>query len=154
MEDLFTGDIFSASLEKINETDVETTSRIANGPATVFNLPRIDLIFGIPSPNIYDYYVSGGFTSSSIIIKKDAIFCSTFWLVWAKFGIIGLLLYLSVYIKLVSKSRAIIPFIIMLFASMFFQGIAIGSSGFAFQMIFLYNFINNSNSSQNFSTIQ
>lgn len=139
---LFNGDIFSAGLDKINETDIETTSRVANGPAMVFNMPYKDLILGMPAANPYDYYISGGFSSSTIIVKEGSIFCSTFWLVLAKFGVFGLLLYLSVYIKALTQSREILPFIIMLFVSMFFQGIAIGSSGFAFQIIFIYVFVN------------
>lgn len=138
---LFNGEIFSAGLDKINETDIETTSRVANGPAMVFNMPIGDILTGMPAANPYDYYMSGGFSSSTIIVKEGSIFCSTFWLVLAKFGVLGLLLYLSMYIKALTQSREILPFIIMLFVSMFFQGIAIGSSGFAFQVIFIYVFV-------------
>lgn len=139
---LLNGEIFSAGLEKINETDIETTSRVANGPAMVFNMPIRDIITGMPAANPYDYYNSGGFHSSQIIVKEESIFCSTFWLVLAKFGVFGLFLYLSMFVRNILKSRDIIPYIVMLFASMFFQGIAIGSSGFAYQIIFIYVFVN------------
>ena len=139
---LFTGDIFSAGFEKINETDIETTSRVANGPAMVFNMPIGDIITGMPAANPYDYYTSGGFHSNAIIVKQESIFCSTFWLVLAKFGVVGLLLYILLFLRNLVKSNDILPYVVILFASMFFQSVAVGSSGFAYQVIFIYVFVN------------
>lgn len=137
---LFTSEIFSAGMEKISETDIESTSRTINGPAMVFNMPFMDLLIGMPAANPYDYLISGGFHSNEIIVKENSIFVSTFWLVLAKFGVIGLALFLSLYIRPLINSREILTYIIMLFASMFFQSYSFGTGGFAFQIIFIYLF--------------
>ena len=137
---LFTSEIFSAGMEKISETDIESTSRTINGPAMVFNMPFMDLLIGMPAANPYDYLISGGFHSNEIIVKENSIFVSTFWLVLAKFGVIGLALFLSLYIRPLINSKEILTYIIMLFASMFFQSYSFGTGGFAFQIIFIYLF--------------
>ena len=128
---LFTSEIFSAGMEKISETDIESTSRTINGPAMVFNMPFMDLLIGMPAANPYDYLISGGFHSNEIIVKENSIFVSTFWLVLAKFGVIGLALFLSLYIRPLINSKEILTYIIMLFASMFFQSYSFGTGGFA-----------------------
>ena len=143
---LFNLDAFSFGLDKLYETDVEINSRTANGPAMVFNMPFRDIIMGMPAANAYDYYVSGGFSSEKIIIKDETIFIATFWNVLGKFGVFGLLLFLTLYIKPLYLSKEIIPYIIVLFASMFFQSITIGTSSFAYQLIFIYVFINRNSS--------
>lgn len=138
---LFFSLLFSEGLDKIYSTDFETTSRIANGLNIVKSVNPSDLVFGIPSPNLYDYYNSGGINSSDIIIKDNSIFCSTFWLVLAKYGIFGLLLFLMIYLRCMRESRYALPYIAVLLVAMFFQSLPIGSSGFAYQLVFLYSFI-------------
>lgn len=138
---LFSTDLFSAGLDKMAETDIESTSRTVNGPAMVFNMPTLHLITGMPAANPFDYYMSGGFKASEIVIKDNTIYCSTIWLVLAKYGIIGTLLFLWLYIKPLKTTREILPYIIVLFASMFFQSFTIGTSGFVFQLIFVYVFV-------------
>lgn len=138
---LFSTDLFSAGMDKIENTDIESASRTINGPAMVFNMPTLHLVTGMPAANPYDYYISGGFKSLDIIIKDDTIFCSTIWLVLAKYGIIGILLFLWLYIKPLKTSREILPYMVMLFASMFFQSYTIGTGGFVFQLIFIYVFV-------------
>lgn len=138
---LFSTDLFSAGMDKIENTDIESASRTINGPAMVFNMPTLHLVTGMPAANPYDYYISGGFKSLDIIVKDDTIFCSTIWLVLAKYGIIGILLFLWLYIKPLKTSREILPYMVMLFASMFFQSYTIGTGGFVFQLIFIYVFV-------------
>lgn len=139
---LFSTDLFSAGLDKMSQTDIESTSRTVNGPAIVLNMPFIDILTGMPAANPYDYYMSGGFYSNEIVVKENAIYCSTIWLVLAKYGILGVFLFLWLYVKPIKVTREIMPFIIVLFVSMFFQSFTIGTSGFVFQMIFIYVFIN------------
>lgn len=139
---LWSTDLFSAGMDKMTQTDIESASRTTNGPAMVFNMPLNHLITGMPAANPYDYYMAGGFSSSDIIVKDGTIYCSTIWLVLAKYGILGLLFFLWLYIKPLKTAREIAPFIIVLFVSMFFQSFTIGTSGFVFQIIFIYVFIN------------
>ena len=139
---LFYTDLFSAGMDKMAQTDIESTSRTINGPSMVFNMPLNHIIMGMPAANPYDYFMSGGFYSSDIVVKDGSIYCSTIWLVLAKYGIVGMLLFLWLYIKPMKVTREITPFILVLFVSMFFQSFTIGTSGFAFQIIFIYVFIN------------
>lgn len=139
---LLSTDLFSAGMDKMAQTDIESTSRTINGPAMVFNMPLNHLIVGMPAANPYDYFMAGGFSSSDIVVKDGSMYCSTIWLVLAKYGIFGLLLFLWLYIKPMKTTREIAPFIIVLFVSMFFQSFTIGTSGFVFQIIFIYVFIN------------
>lgn len=139
---LFSTDLFSAGLDKMSQTDIESTSRIVNGPAMVFNMPFMDILTGMPAANPYDYYMSGGFYSNEIVVKENSIYCSTIWLVLAKYGVLGVFLFLWLYVKPIKVTREIMPFIIVLFVSMFFQSFTIGTSGFVFQIIFIYVFIN------------
>lgn len=139
---LLSTDIFSAGFDKMVDTNIETTSRTVNGPVIVSNMPLLHLVTGMPAANPYDYYMSGWVKSSEIIIKDDTIYCSTIWLVLAKYGIIGLFLFLWIYINALKTTREIIPYIIVLFVSMFFQSFTIGTSGFVFQLIFIFVFIN------------
>lgn len=139
---LFSTDIFSAGMDKMSQTDIENTSRTINGPAMVFNMPLSDILTGMPAANPYDYYMSGGFYSNEIVVKDNSIYCSTIWLVLAKYGIFGVILFLWLYVKPMKVTREIMPFIIVLFVSMFFQSFTIGTSGFVFQIIFIYVFIN------------
>lgn len=139
---LLNSSLFEAGVTKIVETDEDNTIRLVNGPALVFNMPLQDLVTGMKAANVYDYWKAGGFHSINIIERRGFIFVPTFWLVLAKYGIIGLLLFLYLYISFLKK-RELIPYIVVLFISMFFQSLMVGGAGFAFQLIFLYVFRRN-----------
>lgn len=136
---LLNSSLFEAGVKKIVETDEESTIRLVNGPALVFNMPLQELVTGMKAANVHDYWKEGGFHSIDIIERDGFVFVPTFWLTLAKYGIFGLLLLLYLYISFLKK-RELIPYIVVIFISMFFQSLMIGGAGFAFQLIFLYVF--------------
>lgn len=50
---LFYTDLFSAGMDKMAQTDIESTSRTINGPSMVFNMPLNHIIMGMPAANPY-----------------------------------------------------------------------------------------------------
>jgi len=139
---LINSTIFSAGMEKLFDTDIETTSRTYNGIAMVFNMPFSDLILGMPAANPYDYYMAGGFSAPDIVVRDGSIFVSTFWYMLSKYGFMGISLFMLYYLQFVKQEKESIPFVVVIFASMFFQGIPTGSYGFAYQSIVLLSFLN------------
>ena len=134
-------DYFLAGVEKIETTDIESTSRLINGPLMVKSMPFSDLITGMKASTPYEYYMSGGFYDPGILLKDDNMFVSAFWFVLAKYGIIGLFLFLSLYYDFVKRCRASIPFMVYVFFSLFFQSLKPGDAGFAFHVIFMLVFV-------------
>ncbi len=129
---------FEAGVQKIENTDLEENARLMNGIFLYKALSPQEVLFGINAANIDEYYLNNG----GYYIGAGNVFIPSFWLTLAKYGIIGVFLFLIVYISLVKKDKTLLPYIIVLFVSMFFQSISIGSSGFAFQLIFLYLYVN------------
>ena len=140
---------FIAGVEKIETTDIESTSRLVNGPLMVKAMPFADIITGMQASTPYEYYMNGGFVANGILLKNDNMYVSAFWFVLAKYGIIGLLLFISLYFDFVKRCRASIPFMVYVFCSLFFQSLKPGDAGFAFHVVFLYVFVYYSNLSQN-----
>lgn len=142
-------DYFLAGVEKIETTDIESTSRLINGPLMVKAMPFFDLVTGMKASTPYEYYMSGGFNDPGILLKDDNMYVSTFWFVLAKYGVIGLILFILLYFDFVKKCRASIPFMVYIFCSLFFQSLKPGDAGFAFHVIFLYVFVYYSNRNLN-----
>lgn len=131
---------FEAGVEKIENTDPEKNKRLINGLFLYDAMSEENLIFGIPAANVVEFFDKNG---GMIFRSSDgSIFVPAFWLVLGKYGFIGMFLYLMVYISIEKKDPTTIPYIIVLFISMFFQVASnIGANTFTFQLIFLYSYI-------------
>lgn len=138
---LFNAEIFAYGMGKIENTDIETTSRLYNGPELFRNMPLIHFITGIPSANITDYYFQSGYINTAhLMVKEDAVFMPTFYLIFAKLGIVGFCLYLWTYIKPLFINRNLCPYVFVYIVAMFFQSIALGST-YAWQFIFIHSYL-------------
>lgn len=138
---LIESELFESGVSKIENTDIENTSRLINGPTLVSGMPFEHWITGMISSNVNDYYYQTNYLNIILIpTKEGTIFVSTFWLVLAKFGILGLLLYLNFYIKIIKINRLLLPYVMVLIIALFSQGFMF-SSIFAFQVIFILSFI-------------
>lgn len=135
-----TNDIFEYGRNKIENTDIEKTSRIINGPLLLNSLTTNEIIWGIPAANTEDY-IKNNSLPGFLYTHTGTIFISTFFLILAKYGILGLLLYLSLYFSIFLRNKSVLPYIVVIYLSMFFQGFGIGSNTFVFQLIFLYSFV-------------
>lgn len=137
---LLTGDIFKAGLEKIETTDVETNIRLHNGPELINNMPFKHIVFGFPQSHIYDYYVHTPYLKgANLFVRGEYVFVPTFWQVLAKEGLIGMFLFLSLYIKIAYWHREILPLLAGLGVMLFTTG-TFFSSAFTYQFIFILVF--------------
>lgn len=136
---LLSSEIFEAGVTKIEKMDIENTSRLINGPTLIMDMPMEHLITGMPEANVIDYNRINPATSNLLPTRSGGIFVSTFWLVWAKFGIIGLFLYLNLYYRLIKRNLQLLPYGLILIIAMFFQGLMF-SAIFTFQIIFMVAF--------------
>lgn len=131
---------FEAGVDKIENTDPEKNARLMNGIFLYNSLNTTEKFLGIEAANVDDYYSAHG----GMYYGVGSVFVPTFWHTLAKYGIVGLFIFLCIYFRLLIKDRSLIPYILVLFISMFFQSMSIGSSGFAYQLIFLYSYVNRS----------
>ena len=138
---LFTSSLFESGVEKLETTDIETTSRLINGPAYVAAMGIWDCITGIPDSTPYEYIMHGGIHSNMLIFKHESVYLPSIWYMLIKFGIIGLLLFLNVYYQIVKQSKEIIPYVFALFISLFSNPDSLGGL-FVYQIFFIYQFMN------------
>lgn len=136
---LFSSDYFSAGVQKMEFTSYETSSRLYNGPTLIFNMPLNDLLLGINYSNVYDYY-SDGNVHVLLMEKYNSIFMPSFWNALAKFGIIGLLLYVGVYLESIKKCRRLMVYVLPLIVALFTNPDFLGGL-FVFEFIVIYSYI-------------
>lgn len=110
------------SRTKVENTDIETTSRLINGPSLVSGMPIEHLIVGFPAVSVEQYKDHTNYIPSvQLIGKNDAYFVSAFWLILAKFGFVGLFLFFWAYYGLYKKNHHIIivmlPLLVLKFSS-------------------------------------
>lgn len=131
---------FEVGMRKINNTDIESDVRLINGLFVVQEMNLSDFVLGIRYANPYDYYLAGNVSNPFVMVSDNGMFVSSFWLVIIRFGIIGLILYLNIFFKIIKNYRDILPFILCIFIQLFSNSDMIGS-GFLFQFIFILSYI-------------
>lgn len=136
---LLRSEIFDMGVTKIQKIELDNTSRLINGPTLILDMPVEHLITGMPEANVMDYGRINPLISNLLLTRSGDIFVSAFWLVLAKFGIIGLFLYLNLYFRLIKSNLKLLPYGLVLIIAMFFQGFMF-SAIFAFQAIFMIAF--------------
>ena len=117
--------IFETGVKKLQETDVETNMRLAQGPYVVSTMEPGEYPFGVFYKGPYDYCLS---RATNVHFYTEEVYMSTFWYMILVYGIVGLLLYLNVYWKLFRKSRLLLPLIVVLLALLFSSGYSLGSA--------------------------
>jgi hypothetical protein len=129
--------IFNVSMTKLEETDLETNVRIQQGPEIVSSMHGNELIFGAPYGSLIEYYYSGRVQNKEIWVHGESIYISTTWELIFCFGIIGLLLYVNIYYRLLKRRRILLPYIICLIVTMFTASMFIGVV-YIYSLIVLY----------------
>lgn len=140
---LFNSALFESSVNKLNNTKVEETARLSNGPNVIKSMPLEYLVIGAPYPNAYDYSRNANVDRSNFIYERDdssMLFMSTFWNLIFQFGIVGLILYLNVYFKIYLKDKMLLPYIMVILITMYSDP-TLFSSTYAFQLIFMFTFM-------------
>ena len=133
--------VFSSGRDKIESTDIEATSRLVNGPTLVKSMPFDDLIFGFPAPNVDDYVSSGAISSAGLILGHNGnYYVSSFLLTIAKYGIIGMILFLLAYYSIYKKNHGLIIVLLPLFI-LKFSGGAMFNSATLVWTTFMFSFI-------------
>lgn len=130
-------EMFSAGVDKIENTDTETNTRLNQGRRIVSTMNPGEYVIGAPYSTPYNYCKDRGVTN--IDVDGDTVFMSTFWLLILCYGVVGLILYLYVYWRIVKFNRRTIPLVVCLMAIMFSSGYALGVS-YIFTLIVLLVF--------------
>lgn len=136
---LFTADFLSAGVGKMESTSYESSSRLYNGPTLISNMRLEDVVFGINYSNVYDYYMDGN-VHVLLMEKYGSIFMPSFWNALAKFGVIGLFLYVGVYVESIKRCRILYVYVLPLIVALFTNPDFLGGL-FAFEFIVIYNYI-------------
>ena len=126
------GIVFQTSINKLENTDMETNMRLAQGPYVVSTMRSEEMIFGAPYHNAYEYCLDG--RASNVVFYKEEVYMSTTWMLILKYGFIGLFLYLMFYYKIARNNRETLPLVVCLFTVMF-------SSSYGVGMTFIYTSI-------------
>ena len=126
----------------MNNTEIESNQRLHNGTALIKAMPLEHILTGFPANDVTEYYDSDDRIKRSDIIPLTSgnVFVSDLWRVLAKFGIIGYLLYLNIYLFLFEKVKMARPYVLTLFVAMVSQSLFPGSI-FAFQMMVLVTYM-------------
>lgn len=131
---LFNFDVFEYGVTKFENTDTETNVRLVQGRYVVSTMRPNEYYFGAPYSTVYNYSLAG--RAPNVIYYGKTVYMSTFWLMILLYGVIGLLLYLNIYLQILRKDWRTLPLVAFLCAVMFSSGYAIGSS-FIYTLIVL-----------------
>ena len=134
---------FEKTMNKATNTDLSTNERTSVGFMTLPQLNPEELVLGIPYSNLGHMYDDGRISGDYMLLGEGSshtIFLPTFWSVWFQYGIIGLLLYLMIYIEIYKKSKLLLPFLGTVVVTMFSNPEGVGST-FVYQLCFMYCFI-------------
>lgn len=131
---LRTFDAFEGGIEKLENTEASTNVRLSQGPRVVASMKSDELIFGVPYSTAYDYCKSGRMTD--VLIYGESVYMSTFWDMILCYGIVGLALYLLIYIRLFKLSKLNWPLLVGLCATLFSDPDGI-KSNFVYKLIFM-----------------
>lgn len=129
--------IFEVGMNKYQNTDFDTNIRISQGPIVVKTMNVAEVIFGVPYGDSGDYFKAGRTMGVNVITLGEQIYMSTFWNLIFSYGLVGLILYISIFYRIAKYSRVTIPFIVCYFVTMFTASINLSMS-FIFSLIILY----------------
>lgn len=134
---------FEKTMNKATNTELATNERTSVGFMTLPQLNAEELVLGIPYSNLGHMYDDGRISGDYMLLGEGSshtIFLPTFWLIWFKYGIIGLLLYLMIYFEIYKKSKLLLPFLGTVVVTMFSNSEGVGCT-FVYQLCFMYCFI-------------
>ena len=139
-------DMFSVGLSKLEDTDASSNIRLTQGQYVVGTMNSNEFIFGVPYSTAYNYCIAG--RAPDAVFYGETVYMPTFWQILLLFGIVGLVLYINVYIQILKHCRTTLPLIVALFAVMFSSSYALGVSYFSTLIVLLVILKNYSSSPQ------
>ena len=139
---LMTSELFDVGVEKMENTEASSNQRLHNGPALIQAMPIEHLITGFPAGDVTDYYNRNANIKQSSIMPLGTgnVFVSDFWRIFAKFGIVGLVLYLNIYLWFIRKVKYLRPYVLTLCVAMISQSVFLGSTS-AFQLTVILTYV-------------
>ena len=136
-------DLFEATIDKAKNTELSENERTGVGLSVLTQLNAAELAFGIPYHDVTDMYADHKLRIQTFTFDsggKEKVFVPTFWNIWFTYGIIGLILYLLVYLEFFKKSHVLLPYLLVIFVKMFSDPTSLGGS-FFFEICFMSAFI-------------
>ena len=146
----FKSGLFDIGKEKIENTEFSENARLADGPALVSQMPVSDLILGIQETTVEKYIRKKSLGLS--LSHLDSYFVSDFWYVMVLYGIIGLVLHLLVYYRIVKTEESLFPYIVVLLIAQFTQSISFRSM-YIFQMMCIWTYISYRKKQNNYNYV-
>jgi hypothetical protein len=149
----YSNDVFKLSSQKFtkevtnfeNQKLFEDNIRLLSGPLLFSTLSSTQILFGLRSSSIDNYVNNSNDASLALLKVEDSVFLPSFWLIWASYGLVGLILYLYIFFCFYKKNKNLAPLMVVFFVGMFIQKIAVGPV-FIFYIIFLITENNYNNS--------
>lgn len=136
----FSSSLFEQGIQKAEETEFSENVRLSNGVKLVSTMPLGDIILGISAPNT-DNYINENYTElRGFHGDTRNFYISDFWYVLVVYGIIGLILHLSTYLKFTLSEKRLLPYVVVLLVAQFSQSISFRSL-YVYQFIFIFSFI-------------
>ena len=129
---LMNSSVFEVGVDKVENTDVSTNVRLAQGRYVVSTMQPEEYIFGVLFSTAYNYCSSG--RAPNVIYYGKSVFLSTFWEILLLYGLVGLAFYLNVYIQIIKQNRITLTLAIALVAVLF-------SSGYALGLVYIFTLI-------------
>lgn len=116
-------EIFEVGMSKMEEIDVETNMRLSQGPYVVGTMRPQEFFTGAFYGSPYQYCKE---RAREVTFYTEEVYMSTFWYMTLMYGVVGLLLYLNVYLKLIKQTRLVLPLVVVLLALMFSSAYSLG----------------------------
>lgn len=127
--------LFEVGRDKLVRTNFEQNIRVAGGIAVYKSMDAGEIILGIPKETVAEYIDSEGGVSQIYKIR-DGRFVSSFWLAFIKYGVIGGMLFLFMYLRFYKKERLLRPYLITVIILMFTETMLFNAL-FVFQWVFM-----------------
>lgn len=137
---LFNMSIFETGVDKMNNTEFDTSVRMSNGYYMFKGSDISEMILGVPYPSINEYCLA---KNLQVVYYGDMVYSTTFWIMLVKFGIILSFAYLLVLYKMIKDCKRIAPYVVCLFVALFSQSLTFYTIVYVFQMISIYSFMGN-----------
>lgn len=138
---LLYSDLGEGALMKAADSEMSAAIRIMNGWLVAKTMSFGDLFLGVGYANVHDYVVGQGLTNIGVFFDNEGeLFVSAIWISLIRYGVIGFLLFVSLYLKAIRINKNVSPYVICLVVSLFSNPDFIGSS-FVFQFLVIITFI-------------
>lgn len=130
--------LFSVGYDKFQRTEFSSSERLTQGLSLVSSMNWLEYIFGVQFFTPVDYCMANGL--SNLIDENGMVYISTIWSMIFRYGIVGLCLYLYIFLFYLKKKKELFPYIIVYIITLFSNPDTIGGF-FAFSVIFIIAFM-------------